>query len=109
LLEEQIRGSGSTWSWFTQMTTIMEGSAKGDGAFGGVDEGITKIIEELDHESPNIQASTPTLSNDEEVRDVPLPKTFVNTREEGTNTFPFTPKSVSCKLLGFSSKITFCK
>ncbi len=37
LPEEQIGGSGSTWSWFTQMTTIMEGSTKGDGALGGVD------------------------------------------------------------------------
>ncbi len=33
LLEEQTKGSGSTW--FTQMTTIyMEGFAKGDGALG---------------------------------------------------------------------------
>ncbi len=76
LLEEQTRGSGSTWSWFTQMTTIMEGFAKGDGALGRVDEGVTRIIEEVVHEIPNIQASTPTLSNDEEVRDVPLPKWF---------------------------------
>ncbi len=37
LPEEQTRGSGSTWSWFTHMTTIMEGSTKGDGALGGVD------------------------------------------------------------------------
>ncbi len=41
LPEEQTRGSGSTWSWFTWMTTIMEGSAKGDCAPGGVDQGAT--------------------------------------------------------------------
>ncbi len=98
MLEEETRGSGSTWSWFAHMTTIMEGSAKGDGALGGVDQGTMKIIEEVDHETPNIQTSTPTLSNDEEVRDVPLPKTFVNTPEKGTNTYPLTPKIVSCKL-----------
>ncbi len=62
--KEQIGGSGSTWSWFTQMTTIMEGSAKGDGALGGVDQGTTQIIEEDEHEIPNTQAFTPTPSND---------------------------------------------
>ncbi len=86
----------------------MEGSTKGDGALGGVDQGTTKI-KEIDNEIPNIQASTPTLSNDEEVRDVPLPKTSVNTMEEGTNTSPLTPKNVSCKLPRFSSKVTSCK
>jgi hypothetical protein len=64
LPKEQIGGSGSTWSWFTQMTTIMEGSAKGDGALGGVDQGTTQIIEEDEHEIPNTQAFTPTPSND---------------------------------------------
>jgi len=91
------------------MTTIMEGSTKGDGALGGVDEGITEIIKEVNHEIPNIQASTPTLSNDEELRDVPLLKSFVNTLEESTNTSRFTPKSFSCKLLGVSSKVISCK
>jgi hypothetical protein len=32
LLEEQIGGSGSTWSWFACMITIMKGIAKGRGA-----------------------------------------------------------------------------
>jgi hypothetical protein len=49
-------------------------------------------MEEDEHEVPNTQTFTPTPSNDEEVKDVPLPKTFVNTSEEGTNTSPFTPK-----------------
>ncbi len=37
---------------------------------------------------------------------MPLPKTFANTPEEGTNTFPRTLKNVSCKLLGVSNKVT---
>jgi hypothetical protein len=78
---------------------------QGDGAPGGVDQGTTKIIEENEHEIPNTQAFTPTPSNVEEVKDVPLLETFVNTLEEGTNTSPHTPKSVSCKLRGVSSKI----
>jgi hypothetical protein len=98
LLEEQTKGSGSTWSWFRRMTIIMEGFAKGDGALGGVDQGTMEIIEKVDHKIPNIKAFTPMLSNDEAVRDVPLPKTFVNTLEEGMNTFPLTLKSVSCKI-----------
>ncbi len=76
----------------------MEGFAKGDGAHGGVDQGTMEIIEEDEHEIPSTQAFTRTPSNDEEVRDVPLPKTFVNTLEEGTNTSPLTPKNISCKL-----------
>jgi hypothetical protein len=36
---------------------------------------------------------------------VPLPKTFVNKLEEGTNTSPFTPKGVSCKLPKVPDKI----
>jgi hypothetical protein len=32
LLEEQIGCSGSTWSWFACMITIMKGIAKGRGA-----------------------------------------------------------------------------
>jgi hypothetical protein len=80
LLEEQTWGSGSAWSWLTWMTTIMEGFDKGDGAcpWRGW-SGTREIIKEVDHEILNIQAYTPMLSNDEEVRDVPLPKTFVNT------------------------------
>jgi hypothetical protein len=108
-LEEQTGGSGSTWSWFTWMTTIMEGFDKGDGALGGVDQGTREIIEEVDHEIPNIQAYTPMFSNDEEVRDVPLPKTFVNTPEEGTNTFPFTPNFFFCKLPKVFNKVASCK
>ncbi len=42
----------------------MEGSTKGDGAFGGVDQGTTQIIEEDEHEIPNTQAFTSTPSND---------------------------------------------
>ncbi len=34
----------------------MEGSAKGDGALGGVDQGTTKIIEKDEHEIPKILA-----------------------------------------------------
>jgi len=105
LPEEQTKGSGSTWSCFTWMTTIMEGSAKGDYAPGGVDQGTIEIIEEDEHEVPNIQTFTPTPSNDEEVKDVPLPETFVNTLEEGTNTSPLTPKGASCKLPWVSGKV----
>jgi hypothetical protein len=36
------------------MTIIMEGSGKGDGALGGVDQGTMEIIEKVDHEIPNI-------------------------------------------------------
>ncbi len=50
LLEEQTGGSGSTWSWFACMTTIMEGTTKGRGAPRDVDKGTTKIIEEDEHE-----------------------------------------------------------
>jgi hypothetical protein len=45
LPEEQTGGSGSTWSWFTWMTTIIEGCTKGDGALGGVDQCTMEIIE----------------------------------------------------------------
>jgi hypothetical protein len=83
----------------------MEDSAKGDGAPGGVDHDIMEIIKEDEHEIPNIEAFIPTPSNDKEGRDVPLPKTFVNTMEEGTNTSPLTPKNVFCKLPGVSSKV----
>ncbi len=82
----------------------MEGFAKGDSALGGVDQGTRKIIKEIDHEIPNIQASTPTLSNDREVRDVPFPKNFVNTLEEGTNTFLFIPKMFIANCLRFPAK-----
>jgi hypothetical protein len=82
---------------------------QGDGAPRGVDQGTTKIIEENEHEIPNIQAFTPMLSNVEEVKDVPLLETFVNTLEEGTNTSPHTPKSVYCKLRKVSGKIATCK
>jgi len=54
LLEEQTKGSGSTWSWFRRMTIIMECFGKGDGALGGVDQGTMEIIEKVDHEIPNI-------------------------------------------------------
>ncbi len=64
----------------------MEGSTKGDGAPRTVNQGTTKIIEKDEHEIPNIQAFIPTPSNDEEVKDVLLPTTFVNTPKEGTNT-----------------------
>ncbi len=37
---------------------------------------------------------------------MPLPKTFVNTSDDGTNMSPFTPKSASCKLPRVSNKIT---
>ncbi len=84
----------------------MEGSAKGDGALGGVDQSTIEIIKEDEHEIPNTQAFTPTHSNDEEVRDVPLPKTFVNRLEEGTNISPLTTKNVSCKLHRVSGKVS---
>jgi hypothetical protein len=60
------------------MTIIMEGSAKGNGAPGGVDQGTMEIIEEDEHQIPKTQAFTPTPSNDDEVQDVPLPETFVH-------------------------------
>jgi len=53
LLEEQTRGSGSTWSWLACMTTIMEGIAKGRGAPKGVDQGTMEIIKEDEHEILN--------------------------------------------------------
>jgi hypothetical protein len=81
------------------MKNIMEGSTKGKGALGGVDQGIMEDIEKDEHENLNIQAFTPMPSNDEEGKDVPLPETFVDTPKEDTNISPFTPKSVSCKLL----------
>ncbi len=87
----------------------MEGSTKRKGALGGFDQGIMEDIEEDEHENLNIQAFTPMPSNDEEGKDVPLPKTFVDTPKEGTNISPFTPKSVSCKLRRDSGKITYCK
>jgi hypothetical protein len=68
-----------------------------------------KIIEEDEHEVPNTQAFTPTPSNDEEVKDVPLPETFVNTLEKGANTSPLTPKGASCKLPKISDKVAFYK
>ncbi len=40
---------------------------------------------------------------------MPLPETFVNTLKEGTNTFPFTPKNVSCKLPKVFDKVASCK
>ncbi len=83
----------------------MEDSTKGDGALGGVDQGTTQIIEEDEHEIPNTQAFTSTPSNGQEVKDVPLPETFLNTSKEGTNISPFTPKSVSCKLPKVSDKV----
>ncbi len=52
-LEEQIGCSGLTWSWFTWITTIMEGSIKGDGALGKVDQGIMKIIKKDENEISN--------------------------------------------------------
>ncbi len=104
--EEQTRSNGSTWSWFTWMTTVMEGFSKGDGAHGGVDHLTMGIMEEDEHEVPNTQAFTPTLSNDEEVKDMALPETFVNTLEEGTNTSPLTPKGASCKLPRVFGKVT---
>jgi hypothetical protein len=87
------------------MTTIMEGSTKRDGPPRGVDHKIMKMIKEDEHEIPNTQAFIPTPSNDKEVRDVPLPETFVNTMEEGTNTSFLTPNSASCKLLEVSSTL----
>ncbi len=87
----------------------MEGSTEGKGAFGGFDQGIMEDIEEDEHEILNIQAFTPMPLNDEERKYVRLPKTFVDTPKEGTNIFPFTPKSVSCKLPRVSNKITYCK
>jgi hypothetical protein len=61
------------------MTSIMQGSTKGEGALRKVDQGTTKVIEEDELEIMDIQAFTPMPSNDKEGRDVPLPKTFVNT------------------------------
>ncbi len=83
----------------------MEGFTKGDGAPGGVDHDIMEIIKEEEHEIPNIEAFIPTPSNDKEVRDVPFPKTFVNTMEEGTNISSLTPKIAFCKLLGVFGKV----
>jgi hypothetical protein len=82
----------------------MKGYTKGDGALGIVNQGITKIIEKDEHEIPNTQTFIPTPSNDEEVRDVLLPATFVNTPKEGTNTSSFTPKSASCNCPRFLAK-----
>jgi len=56
-----------------------------------------KIIKKYEHEISNTQSFTPTPSNDEEIRDVPLLETLVNTPKEGTN-ISLTPKNVSCKL-----------
>ncbi len=83
----------------------MEGFAKGDGAPSGVDQGTMKIIEKDEHEILETQRFTPTLSNDEEVRDVPFLETFVNTPKEGTNIFSFTLKNVSCKLFEVFGKV----
>jgi hypothetical protein len=65
-----------------------------------------EIIRKDEHEIPNIQAFTPTPSNDEEVRDVPLPETFINTLEESTNTSPLTRNFFSCKLHKVSGKVS---
>jgi hypothetical protein len=61
------------------MTSIMQGFAKGEGALKKVDQGITKVIEEDEHEILGIQVFTPMPSNDKEGRNVPLSETFVNT------------------------------
>ncbi len=50
LSKEQIGGSGSTWSWFACMTTIMEGTANGRGAPRALDQGTIEIIEDDEHE-----------------------------------------------------------
>jgi hypothetical protein len=99
LLEKQ------TYSWRECMKNIMEGSTKGKGALGRVDQGTMEDIEEDEYEIPNTQTFTPMPSNDKEEKDVPLPKTFVHTPKEGMNISPFAPKSVSCKLPRVSSKI----
>jgi hypothetical protein len=91
------------------MKNIMEVSTKGKGALGGLDQGIMEDIKKDEYEIPNTQAFTPMPSNDEEGKNVPLPETFVTTPKEGTNIFPFTPKSVSCKLPRVSGKIAYCK
>ncbi len=83
----------------------MEGFAKRDGAPGGVDHNIMEVIKEDEHEIPNTEAFIPTPQMIKEVKDVPLPKTFVNTMEEGTNISSLTPKSVFCKLFRVSSKV----
>jgi len=64
-----------------------------------------KIIKKDEDEIPNTQSFTPTPSNDEEVRDVPLRATFISTPKECTNTSSLTPKSVSCKLSKVFGKV----
>jgi len=91
LPKKQTRGRGPTWSWCEHMKNIMEGSTKGKGALGGVDQGIMEDIEKDEHEILNTQAFTFMPSNDKEGKDVPLLETFVDTKGR-YEYFSFYPK-----------------
>ena len=107
--DDQTGGSGSQWIFWDQMKAMMEGSAKGDGLNGGIDQGHSVG-----------QGSTSGMWNDEALKiqeeDIPNTPTSDDFNDGGMSEgapidvstpphappkgTPDTPRSAACKLLG---------
>jgi hypothetical protein len=67
------------------MTSIMESFVKKKVYLEGWSQGTMKVVEEEEHKMSKIQAFIPIVSNENKVKDVSLPETFVITLEEDTH------------------------